>query len=186
KSADARVGFGEETNAFFALRAPVVIGAGGQIVFDHGVADYEFNTSGNVSKLKVQRSAVKKQSVSCPSHAGDKLIHDTNPGADVFVFCLAADFGDFWKRKSFAVETDEGESGSHFDGSRGTQPRADGHISMHQQIRSLQITPMLAQDECDAQHIVPPRTGALGRQTIDIEFEISGKLVGLNQQLAVL
>jgi hypothetical protein len=85
----------------------------------------------------------------------------------------------------FTVETDEGESGSHFDGSRGTQPGADGNISMHQQIRSLQITSMLAQDEGDAQHIVAPGTGALGGEMIDIEFEISGKLVGLNQQLAV-
>jgi hypothetical protein len=56
---------------------------------------------------------------------------------------------------------------------------------MHQQIGSLQSTSMLAQDECDAQYIVAPGAGALGRQTIDIELEISGELVGLDQQLAV-
>src|SRR5579862_2135682 len=140
---DLRVFLCKAPYSLFALRSPLVIGTGSEIMLDHGVADNQPNVVRNRYEFEFERAAVEQQSLLLVGHRGNELIHDANASANELVFRLATQLGKIGQGQSNFVERGEGESGSNFDGRGRTQPRADGNFSVNKQVCAGQIAAAL-------------------------------------------
>ncbi len=97
--AKSGVGAAEDGLAFFELAAPDAVLAGGDGVFDHGVADDDLGVGegslvhGQV--LEGEVAGIDQQGVAGVGGGDDELVHDAAGGVDVVVFGALAEEGDF-------------------------------------------------------------------------------------------
>jgi hypothetical protein len=64
-------------------------------------------------------------------------------------------------------------------------PRADGHLSMHQQVRAATTAPCLFQGQRHADYIITPGTELPQRHLVQVELESFGEFRGTQHEFAV-
>src|ERR1039458_2704844 len=64
--------------------------------------------------------------------------------------------------------------------------RALRHVPLHQQVRATQLFTRPRQHGHNANHVIAPVPGALGRQMIEIELDLLGVIFEMNHELPIM
>jgi hypothetical protein len=176
----------ENFHTFLTLFAALIVFSAGVLVLDHGVTDRHSHSVGNGDELELERTAVEQEGVASFSQAGDKLVHDADMGADKNIFASLAEPGHIDQGKDCASAAEERESARDFDGGRGTQSSADRNFAIDEKICALQNVSGLLQDHGDPENIVTPISDAVFGKSIQVKCKMSGKLLGSDNQSAIL
>src|SRR5262249_15352927 len=160
----------QHANSFFAFGPAHVILARADFVFNHRIADHELDALRKLHWFEFQRAAIEPQSMKSAAVTRDKLIHDTDPGADKFVFGLLAKASQIHKIHGQATLMQEREANRDFDGCLRTQARAERHVTTNENICAVQAMPCALQRPGNTHWIVAPTTLPSGNHGIEISF----------------
>src|SRR6266699_2688062 len=105
------------------------------------------------------------------SQAGNKLVHNSNPRTNKFVLAFLAKLWHFAKKNFLLAQAEESQRSGDLYCGRGAQSCANGHLSMHQQIRATAPAAGLFQRPSYTHHVIAPRIDATKRQVIQIELK---------------
>src|SRR6266704_1651667 len=108
------------------------------------------------------------------SQTGDKLVHDADARAHEFVLCSLAKpcYGLQWH--CYVSQRQKSECSCYLNRSRGTESRADGDLSVYQEVGARNRATGLLQNGCHTDHVIAPGVKPHRRQVCKIEFKHFG------------
>ena len=137
--------------------APLVVGAGGELVLDAGVDQDQLVTLGIEGEVLVfQGFAVETDKGALLSEYGSELVHNAALHAAVVVLCALADLGKFELVDIVAKDVVEGESEGTFKGRRGAQACAEGDVARKNGVETLDLAAALYGLTAYAENIARP------------------------------
>src|SRR5436309_13904233 len=119
------------------------------------------------------------------SKAGNELVHDADPCPYEFVLGFLAKPWDFAKRNFLLTQAEQSQRSGDLYCGRGAQSRADGHFSMHQQVRATAPAAGLFQRPSHTHRVIAPRIEATKRQVVQIELKDIGKFCRTENEPAI-
>src|SRR6266567_9236760 len=121
----------------------------------------------------------------CSSQTGDKLVHNADASAYEFVFCFLAKSCHGLQWHCYFCQAQQGECSCYLNRSRGTESRADGDLSVQQEVGARKRATSLLQNGCHTDHVIAPGVKPHRRQVCKIEFKDFGVFRRAEHKLAI-
>jgi hypothetical protein len=164
--AEAGIGAAKDGLAFFEFAAADAVLAGGDGVFDHGVADDDLGVGegslvhGEV--LEGEVAGVDEEGVAGVGRGDDELVHDAAGGVNVVVFGALAEEGDLGGGEGKVREGEEGHGGGDFHRGRRAKAGAEGDVAGEVELEGGDVDVEELEFAEDADGVVGPMAGAGG------------------------